>query len=52
MSRTSFKVIKKFSVAEKSCCEEKAKHVCVNKKCKLRKAGCQGSPSCPGYKEG
>ncbi len=24
--------------------------ICTNKDCKIRKAGCKGSKSCPGYK--
>jgi hypothetical protein len=24
--------------------------ICINKDCKIRKAGCKGSKNCPGYK--
>lgn len=29
---------------------QKNSGVCSNKECKLKKAGCQGSQYCPGYK--
>ncbi|KJR42356.1 hypothetical protein MCHI_001767 [Candidatus Magnetoovum chiemensis] len=33
---------------EDKTCDERA--VCINHECKLRKAGCKGFDTCPGYK--
>ncbi|MDO8283050.1 MAG: hypothetical protein Q7U10_10595 [Thermodesulfovibrionia bacterium] len=29
---------------------EKMRPICINKDCKIRRAGCEGSQECPGYK--
>lgn len=34
---------------KKGISNDKAKSVCINKECKLRKKGCKGFEGCPGY---
>jgi hypothetical protein len=38
---------KKTKIKEK---EIRKQNICVNKDCKIRKAGCKGSQNCPGFK--
>lgn len=38
-------------VQNKAEINKKDTFVCINKECKLRKAGCKGSQNCPGYKK-
>jgi hypothetical protein len=38
------------STDRKSRQGEKGRPICVNKECKIRRAGCEGSQECPGYR--
>ncbi|MDA8154833.1 MAG: hypothetical protein M0Z52_00035 [Actinomycetota bacterium] len=38
------------SRAQKPLARKTGIHVCGNKECRLRKAGCSGFEGCPGYK--